>query len=265
MFVLSLSVSSSTLAQIKAELTRGLPLVKSSHRVEALGRGFRFQIYAALLAASQSATPPVVTVDGALFSAYLKEHGFEVEPKHLYRACARIAIQGVLDKEPRLHFHGIGFERPHRNRDGSRKTPQEQYTEFLALREACLGPKAAEAFLRALAFLARVPRTKTIRSGTSSYRLKHIAENYRCTYPEGAPLGPDYVPNGMLIAAALHIGFKHKLHIDELGYDTLNPTFNMSKVVVDDLDTEIRPRGGFARDRARKQLMREARTRVAPF
>jgi hypothetical protein len=72
-------------------------------------------------------------------------------------------------------------------------------------------------------------RTKTVRSGNGSYRLKHVAENYVCAYPEGEKLGPDYVPNGMLIAAALHMGFKYKTHVDDLGYDTQNATFNMSR------------------------------------
>jgi hypothetical protein len=106
-----------------------------------------------------------------------------------------------------------------------------------------------------LALLARVPKTKTIRSGTGSYGLKHIAENYVCEYPEGGELGPDYVPNGMLIAAALHMGFKYKTYVDDLGYDTQNASFNMSKAIIDELDAEIRPRTGFARDRVRKRQM----------
>jgi hypothetical protein len=33
----------------------------------------------------------------------------------------------------------------------------------------------------------------------------------------------------MLIAAAIHMGFRYKTHVDNLGYDTLNASFNMSK------------------------------------
>jgi hypothetical protein len=51
-------------------------------------------------------------VTGDQFSSYLKEHDFEVDPAHLYRAAAQVAIQGVLDTVPRLH----------------RQTPQQQYT-----------------------------------------------------------------------------------------------------------------------------------------
>src|SRR5262245_5857053 len=231
MFVLRISVTPPGVERMKAELTKSLPDLKSSHRVEALGRGLGFHTYAALRAATQSPTPTVAMVTGVLFSAYLKGHRFEADPAHLYRAAAHVAIQGVLDTVPKLHIHGIGFGRLQRNADGSRQTPQQQYAEFLERREECLGQHASEAFLRSLALLARVKPTKTIRLGTGSYRLKHVAENYVCTYPEGRTLGPDYVPNGMLIAAALHMGFKHKTHVDDLGYDTQNASFNMSKTV----------------------------------
>jgi hypothetical protein len=253
----------STVDQIKSTLTKSIPEVKSSHRVEAIGRGLGFRSYAALLAASQSAVPPIATVSGGVFLDYLKGHNFEPDSAHLHRAAALAAIRRVLDNAPKLHIHGFGFGRPQRGADGSRQTPQQQYAEFVDRRKECLGPHAAEAFLRSLALLARVKETKTVRSGTGSYRLKHIAENYICTYPEGGKLGPNYVPNGMLIAAALHMGFKYKTDVDDLGYDTQNATFNMSKPVIEALDAEIRPQTGFAQDRARKRQLAEARNQIS--
>ncbi|TIU87551.1 MAG: hypothetical protein E5W03_07360, partial [Mesorhizobium sp.] len=77
-----------------------------------------------------------------------------------------------------------------------------------------------------LALLERVVRTKTIRKGTGSYRSKHIAENYACTYPDGEPLGPHYVPNGTFIAAAIHAGFSYRSYVDEFGYESVNASFN---------------------------------------
>lgn len=267
MFVLRISVTPLAIDRIKGLLTQSLPDVKSSHRVEALGRGLGFRTYAALRSAAQASTPLLATVTEKNFLDYLKEHGFEVDPAHLYRAAAEVAIQAVLDAMPKLNIHGIGFGRPQRNADGSRQTPQQQYADFQERREECSGKHAAEAFLRSLALLVRVRETKTIRSGAGSYRLKHIAENYVCTYPEGGKLGPAYVPNGMLIAAAVHMGFAYKTYVDDLGYDTLNASFNMSKTVVDDLDAEIRPQTGFASDRARrreaKKVLAEARERFA--
>ncbi|MFL9503317.1 hypothetical protein ACJMQP_24935 [Rhodopseudomonas palustris] len=260
MFVLRISLTAPAVDRIKALLTKSLPEVKSSHRVEALGRGLGFRTYAALRTAADAPVPTLATVTGNLFSGYLKEHGFATDPAHLYRAAGQVAIRAALDALPRLHIFGIGFGRPQRNADGSWQTPEQQYAEFQKRREECFGNRASEAFLLSLALLARVSETKTIRSGTGSYRLKHIAENYVCTYPEGGKLGPAYVPNGMLIAAAVHMGFKYKTYVDDLGYDTLNASFNMSKTVVDDLDAEIRPHTGFASDRARR---REAKEQIA--
>jgi hypothetical protein len=151
------------------------------------------------------------------------------------------AISNVLENAPKLHFHGFGFGRPGLNLDGSRQTPKQQHAEFVVRRKECLGLRAAEAFLRSLALLGRVKETKTVRSGAGSYKLKHLAENYTCTYPEGGKLGPDYVSNGILIAAALHIGFKYKTDVDHLGYNTQNAAFNMSKAAIKVLDAEIRP------------------------
>lgn len=241
MFVLSISVSPPAIERIKAALTKTIPEVKSSHRVEALGRSLGFYSYASLRAASKSPLPPAALVSGSIFSEYLKGRGFEVDAAHLHRAAALAAIGHVLDSRPKLHIHGIGFGRPKRNADGSQQTQQQQYAEFIERRQECLGRNAAEAFLLSVALLMRVKETKTVRDGSGSYRLKHIAENYACEYPEGGKLGPKYVPNGMLIAAALHMGFKCKADIDHLGYDTQNATFNISKAAIKALDDEIRP------------------------
>jgi hypothetical protein len=62
----------------------------------------------------------------------------------------------------------------------------------------------------------------------------------------------------MLIAAALHMGFGYKTYVDDSGYDAPNASFNMPKATIDDLDAEIRPRSGFAHDRARKRVLRRA-------
>ena len=208
--------------------------------MEAVGRGLGFRSYAAPLAASKQPAPPVAVVTGAAFSGYLLEHGSQSEPAHFYRAAASIAIRGALDTIPKLHIDGIGIGRPQRCADGTWQTSQQQYADFLEHRQECLGLNATEAFLRSLALLARIKKTKTIRLGTNSYRLKHIAENYASTYPEGGRLGPGYVPNGMLIAAAVHMGFYYRTYVDHFGRDAPNTNFNMSKTSIDDLDAEIR-------------------------
>ena len=58
---------------------------------------------------------------------------------------------------------------------------------------------------------------------------------------------------GMLIAAAVHMGFKYKTYVDDLGYDLPNVNFNMSKRSIDELDFEIRPSTDWTHDRVRRR------------
>lgn len=258
MFVLRIPVTPSSLDALKAHVTKTIPEVKSSHRVEALGRGLGFKTYAALRAAAQSTKPSTAVVSGAIFTSYLTEHGFEVDPAVLYRAAAQVAINGVLERMPRLSIYGIGLGRPQRNQDNTWETPQQRNSRFAEQQQECQGLHAAEAFLLALALLSRIQPTKTITSGSGSYRLKHIAENYACAYPEGGKLGPRYVPNGMLIAAAVHMGFNYKTYVDDYGYDLPNANFNMSKPSIDELDFEIRPNMAGTRHRSRRRQSKTA-------
>jgi len=252
MFTLSVSLTSASLDAVKGDLRRVLPWVKSAHRCEAVARGLGFHTYAALLSATRLTDLVVTTAQGARFCAYLLEHGFDVPPIPFYRAIARVAIQAVLDQTRMLTPDGIGFGRPQRKGDGKWESPEEHYARMMEMRTELLNDESVEEFLLSLALIGRFVPTRTIRPGTGSYRLKHIAENYACNYPEGDELGPRYVANGSLIAAAIHAGFKYKTYIDDLGYDTLNASFNMSKTAVDDLDCEIRPDHACARDRRRR-------------
>jgi hypothetical protein len=256
-FTLNIPITSTNLEAIKVELIRTLPEVKSSHRCEALGRGLGFRTYAALRAATQSADPVIATASGAAFTDYLAEHQFAVQPLPFYRAVTRVAIRAVLAKVPKLTRWGIGVGDPRRKPDGKWETWQELRVRFSTEREALLSDDEIEPFLLSLAFIARVKPTKTIRKGTGSYRLKHIAENYSCTYPEGNKLGPQYVANGVLIAAAVHAGFNIKIYTNDRGVDSLNVNFNMSKPLLDDLDCEIRSNGSRAQDRWRREEIRK--------
>ena len=257
MFTLNIPVTSAGLDALKADLTRTLPEVKSSHRCEAIARGLGFRTYAALLSTTRSPDPVIATVHGAAFSAYLAEHRFDVPPHPFYRAVGRVAICAVLEKMPKLTMWGIGVGEPRRKSDGKWESWPDLQAKFIARREELLSDHAVEPFLLSLAFLSRVKPTKTIRKGTGSYWLKHIAENYACTYPEGDKLGPQYVTNGVLIAAAVHAGFNTKTYVDDSGYDSLNVSFNMSKPSLEDLDCEIRPNGARAQDRRRREERRK--------
>lgn len=263
MFALTILVSADQLDTIKAELTRKLSDVKSSHRCEAIARGLGFRTYATALNAVRSSTPRKIQVRGDLFSAYLAEHGFEVSPQQFYQVATKVALRDVAAQVPNLTVWGIGAGRPQRKDDGSWETFRDMNAKFRQHREELVSDYQVNAFLASLALLKRITPTKTIRQNTGSYWLKHIAENYNCTYPEGDELGPTYVPSGILIATALHLGFKMKTYVDEYGYDALNVCFNMSKPCLDDLDCEIRPDGARAQSRRFRQQMK--RYREYPF
>lgn len=256
MFNLSLPVTLSTLDPTKLALTKALPQVKSSHRSEAMARGFGFNTHAAFLAAARSGEDRIATLDGEAFTGYLARHDFNVPGSALYRAGAKAALQNIAERFPRLAARGFGM-----GDWDSDKTPAERHRDFEKSRAELVSDYAVEPFLASLAFLSRVERTKTIRPATHSYWLKHVAENYACTYPDGETLGPVYVPNGLLIAAAAHAGFDVKPNTDEYGRETLNARFNMAKVSLYDLDCEIRPDGARANARRNLERQRAARQR----
>lgn len=253
MFALRIPLTSFATDGIKAYLTRALPNVKSAHRCEAFARGLGFGTYASLLAEGRSQAPTIATADGAAFRAYLAAHGFNESAVPFCRAVGAVALRMAVEKVPKLTMWGIGVGTRKRKADGKRESSQEFHARFAAERQVLLSDDAVEPFLLSFALVARIKPTKTVRAGIGSYGLKHIAENYACTYPGGEELGPQYVANGALIAAAVHAGFKMKTYVDDLGYDELNVSFNMSKSAVEDLDCEIRPNG--ARAQARRHLV----------
>lgn len=81
---------------------------------------------------------------------------------------------------------------------------------------------------------------------------QHLAENSACTFPEGDTPGPHDIPNGALIAAAIHAGFRVKTYTNpDSGGGSPNANFNMSATSLTEMDIDFRPSG--ARARARKQ------------
>jgi hypothetical protein len=228
MLSLQICITPAAIAAIKFDLAKALPAVKASHRVEALARSLGFRTYASMRAASKAPSPHA-SVNGGAFVQYLREHGFETSGVPLYKAAARVALGSVLEKEPLLCLNGIGAGGFDLKPDGTRETAQQRRARFMRSRSGFFSDFAVGGFLRAISFLSRVRHTKTIRPRPSSYGLKHIAEKYPCTYPEGEPLGPHYVSNGALIAAAIHLGFSYKKYTDHLGWRLCNVTFNMSR------------------------------------
>jgi hypothetical protein len=262
MFVLRISVNTNSVGSIKADLTKALPEVKSSHRVEAIARGLGFDTNAALRAAIENETTER-QVDGAAFMAYLKSKEFAVSERAFYVAAARTAVQKVLSEIPQLTVSGVGIGRRQKLDNGKLETLEEYDARFLYGRNECLDDNSIEQFLLSLAFVAKIEPTKTInRQNSGSYRLKHIAEEWSCSYPDGTELGPQYVRNGMLIAAAVHYGFKYRISMDEFGYYNPNVQFNMSKRCIEDVDYEIRPYTAQERHLRKERRKNEAAARV---
>jgi hypothetical protein len=76
------------------------------------------------------------------------------------------------------------------------ETPEEAETRFLTSRAEMLGEHGVDEFIRAVDFLSKLGRRKSMNRKRSSYGLKHDAES----------MSGDYVANGMMIAAALAMG-----------------------------------------------------------
>lgn len=192
MFDLQIPINPANIKTLKAEFTKELPEVKSSHRVEAAARGLGFRTYAAMRAAALSDPAIIGVVDWLAFTDYLKLHEFTVLPIHLYRAVARIAIGDVLERMPRLSIFGIGAGQ---FRGG--ETPRQHYRRFLSDRQDLLSDHATEAFLLALAFVSRVHRIKTIKivrvvTGSSTLRRNTAAltRTGRCLAPDMFQMAP---------------------------------------------------------------------------
>lgn len=185
-----LNIAENDIECMKAGLRTALPDVKSSHRIEALARGLGWQTNAAMRAALAVA-PAEVRADENAFLGYLREHSFDAPEHCLSRTLARVGIQRAMDLEPYLTHFGYGiFHEPKLN-------AEERRAKFASNRGRMLDDHSADEFIRAVKFLSGFGRRKTINRKSSSYGLKHGAEKF----------AGGYVANGMLIAAALALGF----------------------------------------------------------
>jgi len=200
-------ISLSDIEFIKGELTRLLPEIKSSHRVEALARGLGWNTNAALRAELVRKEMERI-VDDHAFQDYLRDHGFPNVPFETLRegivrckfAPARAAIQVVMDGEPWLTTFGFGIY------GHTRPSGVERRAKFQQKRQEMFGPWAVYEFVLSREFLSRFRRRKTINKAAGSYWLKHQAEEfYRKSGIDGLN---EHIHNGMLIAAAIDLGLK---------------------------------------------------------
>lgn len=219
---------------MKADLTKYLSHIKSSHRVEALARALGFKTYAALRARDLFASPIETQVDWSAFSNYLTEKGFSVTAKPLYLAAGRAAIKLMMEVpmlEPRLTREGIGVDTYHHKGE----TPQQYLERFKQARMDMLKDSSVEEFLRSYMIVSRIKHTRTITTKRSARTLKHIAEKTDFAYPDGEVSPAKYVCTGSLISAALHAGFWYKSYPG-----SQNVHFNMLQKSIDNMGNEIR-------------------------
>lgn len=190
---------------IKRELLRLLPNVKSSHRVEAIARGLGWNSNAALRA-DLLIDEAEREIDDTVFAAYLNTHGFSAAGFGALGeavvcckfAAERAAIKLAMDIEPSLARWGFGMI------ESPAQTREQRKIEFQQAREEMLTAQGVAEFIRARYFLSHFRRRASINRRVSSYGLKHQAEGFH----RDLGLADVYVGNGMLIAAAIHLGFK---------------------------------------------------------
>jgi hypothetical protein len=190
--------------RIKLALRESIPTVKSSHRVEAMARGLGWNTNAAMRAVLADAPAPI-NLDDDAFLTYLAAHDFPVARGILDSAVEKAigltshsAIRAVMDKMPEL---GRGGFFVHDRRQGTLKENRQQHEQG---RANMLLDDAIGEFERAVEFLEHRGQRATLNRQVTSYTWKHSAEKFH----RAAGADNDYVANGMMIAAAIHLGFK---------------------------------------------------------
>ena len=111
----------------------------------------------------------------------------------------RNAIEAVRAAYPSLGWHGFGLK------NIPAATPKERAATFHVFRREMTELGQMEEFRRACDFLATVRRSKNINRDLDSYGWKNVAERW-CA--KRHPGDDSYISNGMLIAAALALGFQ---------------------------------------------------------
>jgi hypothetical protein len=208
---MKLPITLSDVEHMKADLRAALPDVKSSHRVEALARGLGWSTNAAMRCALGSG-PVVADADEGAFLEYLRERSFDAPRGCMVRILAKSGIRRAMDLEPSLTQFGYGVYQDRK------LMPEERRSKFAEKRDEMLDTFAADEFARAIAYLSRFGRRKTINLKSSSYGLKHGAERF----------SGGYVANGTLIAAALALGFSAR----PTHPDSPNAFFNISSRIL---------------------------------
>jgi hypothetical protein len=218
------TLNTDDLPSIKAYFHRSLPDHKPSFRIEVAARGLGFTTYGGLRDAL-SAGAVTVSADDRRFCAELGIP-FEIDERFnriLSRALARIELHRVLDAHRLLTQRGFdsAWMRVSGEMD-KRLTMLEERRK-----EAYEDDWSFDQFELAWIYLSQQQMIKSVNRRTSSYGLKHRAENLMREFGHFRPLG-NYVSNGMLVAAAYALGFE----VRPIAPDHYNAYLNISMVTV---------------------------------
>jgi hypothetical protein len=223
------SITCADLPSLKSYLGRSTPSIKPSKRIEAAARGLGFNTYGGLRNGLCGGSILASARDD-LFCNYL---GLPLKTgdkfnRFLSRALARIELHRVLDAHPNLTQRG--FDNEWMDIASEKKKSLDERMALLKERrqEAYECDWSFDQFELAWIYLSRQEKIKSINRVTSSYGLKHRAENLQREFGHFEPLG-NYVSNGMLIAAAYSLGFL----VRPVAYDSYNAYLNISKLTVD--------------------------------
>lgn len=209
---------------LKRDLKAAYPNVKPTSLVEGTARGLGYNTYASLRATLASG-PRDVEANDHLFSDYIDQQPENGKaPRGLSRALARIAVRKVLEAHPDLTQRGFD-DIWAKEIEGN--SFEERKILFAERRKAALSNGAMDEFELAFIYLTKQERRKTLNRDWSTYNLKHSAERLVRQDKLFTHLG-DYVSNGMLIVAAIMLGFEVK----QISFRNPNGFLNISSKTV---------------------------------
>ena len=227
---MKITVIPASIEDMKSDLRTALPTAGSCHRVEALARGLGWRTYAAMLGAVISG-PAERDVQPAAFVAYMAAQGLVVTADHMIRTACCTQIRAVLAAQEQLTHFGFGLY------DGHRLSVAEWRVQFAENRASMLSDDGIAEFVRARDYLALLDTIKTTNRKHTSYGLKHAAERHHRRGAYADRTTDAYVSNGMLLAAAYHLG----LRVSQVSWNSPNAHLNVSSRSVKELDSNLKP------------------------
>lgn len=211
MFTLNLTLSRFPICALGQELKDRLVEVPDTDRRTAMAHAFGFSETAELHQALAMVSLASREGSGRAFNECLARLGHDIPPQAFDEALGLVLLRNVARDHQDLTYAGMGQNGRFRYDKSRMLVFADEQAEFQAQRFRLLDSKKVSEFLRSLAFLQSAVPTRRNPLPTDSYALKHLAEKFLYTSPDGTQTGNGYVSNGMLIAAGIHanVPWKH--------------------------------------------------------